>query len=103
MPLCDSFPAEETYALAQLLRTAVMSLPASLARASGCMSRKLFLANIVVAEGQLAEIDTWIETAQQSGYIAKDRAGDLLGQAQVIRRELEHLHEKARPRRQGLD
>jgi four helix bundle protein len=103
MAVVDTFPPEETYALAQLLRNAAMAFPAGLARASGNFSRKSCIAQIVAAEGSLLEVDTFLEIAAGNGYISKDRVTSLFGDTQAIRRQLDSLQERVNSRPSGRD
>jgi len=65
------FPKEETYALADQIRRAVVSIPANIAEGQGRQSKKEFLQYLAIAKGSLAELDTLLIVAQRLNYLSE--------------------------------
>ena len=66
-----SFPAHETYALANQVRRAVVSIPANIAEGQGRSHRKEFLQHLAIAKGSLAELHTLLIVAERLEYFDK--------------------------------
>ena len=56
--LLKAFPQEETYALADQIRRAVVSIPANIAEGQARQHRKEFIQHLSIAKGRLAELHT---------------------------------------------
>ena len=69
--LLKKFPKEETYALCDQLRRAVISVPSNIAEGSGRTSAKDQAHFFEMAFGSLMEVDCQIDIAQDLGYIAQ--------------------------------
>ena len=54
--LLKAFPQEETYALADQIRRAVVSIPANIAEGQARQHRKEFIQHLSIAKGRLAEL-----------------------------------------------
>ena len=70
--LLKKFPREETYALCDQLRRAVISVPSNLAEGSGRTSAKDQAHFFEMAYGSLMEVSCQIDIAQELGYITKE-------------------------------
>jgi four helix bundle protein len=66
-----SFPAHETYALANQVRRAVVSIPANIAEGQGRSHREEFLQHLAIAKGSLAELHTLLIVAERLEYFDK--------------------------------
>ena len=64
-----SFPKHETYALADQIRRAVVSIPANIAEGQARRSKKEFLQHLSIAKGSLAELQTLLIVAEKLGYL----------------------------------
>jgi four helix bundle protein len=86
--LTERFPKQETYALADQIRRAVVSVPSNIAE---CQARKLpgdFRRFLHIALGSLAEVDTQLVLAQEFGYLSKDDVEGIDEQIQDLRKKL---------------
>jgi len=68
--LLKKFPKEETYALCDQLRRAVISVPSNIAEGSGRTSAKDQAHFFEMAFGSLMEVDCQIDIAQELGYVS---------------------------------
>ena len=62
-------PKEETYALSDQIRRAVVSIPSNIAEGQGRNSDKEFVNILSIARGSLWELETQIEICERLGYI----------------------------------
>ena len=63
--LVKKLPKEETYALGDQLRRAVVSIPANAAEGQARQHHKEFLQHLSIAKGSLAELHTLLTVAQK--------------------------------------
>ena len=70
--LLKKFPKEETYALCDQLRRAVISVPSNIAEGSGRTSAKDQAHFFEMAFGSLMEVDYQIDIAKDLGYVSLD-------------------------------
>lgn len=68
--LLKKFPKEETYALCDQLRRAVISVPSNIAEGSGRTSAKYQAHFFEMAFGSLMEVDCQIDIAKDLGYVS---------------------------------
>ena len=86
--LAEKFPRQETYALADQIHRAVVSVPSNIAE---CQARKApgdFRRFLHISLGSLAEVDTQLILAQEFGYLSKEDIEPLDAQIQVLRKKL---------------
>ena len=62
-------PKEETYALSDQMRRAVVSIPSNIAEGQGRNSDKEFINFLSIARGSLWELETQIEICERLHYI----------------------------------
>ncbi len=86
--LTEKFPRQETYALADQLRRAVVSVPSNIAEGQARKSPGDFRRFLHIALGSLAEVDTQLVLAQEFGYINKEDMVVLDEQIQSLRIKL---------------
>ena len=67
--LVKLLPKEETYALSDQMRRAVVSIPSNIAEGQGRNSDKEFIQFLSIARGSLWELETQIEICLRIGYI----------------------------------
>ena len=94
--LTATFPDEEQYALTKRLHLAVTEGPALLARGYGFGKRSYFGRCIQVAHGALMEVDTFIQIAEEQGYLSKDHAARIYGEIETVSRLLRRLFKDLR-------
>lgn len=66
--LIKLLPREETYALADQMRRAVVSIPSNIAEGHGRNSDKEFIKFLSISRGSLLELETQIEICHRLGY-----------------------------------
>ena len=86
--LTDKFPKHETYALADQIRRAVVSVPSNIAEGQARKAPGDFRRFLHIALGSLAEVDTQLVLAQEFGYLQKDDVDELFERIQVLRKKL---------------
>ena len=67
--LTEKFPKNETYALADQIRRAAVSVPSNIAEGQARKSPGDFRRFLYIALGSLAEVDTQLVLAQEFGYL----------------------------------
>jgi four helix bundle protein len=86
--LTEKFPKHETYALADQIRRAVVSVPSNIAEGQARKSPGDFRRFLHIALGSLAEVDTQLVLAQEFEYLKADDVDSLFEQIQVLRKKL---------------
>ncbi|MDP3420790.1 MAG: four helix bundle protein [Thiobacillus sp.] len=86
-----TFPAKETYALANQLQRAAVSIPSNIAEGHARSSTKDYLRFISIAMGSLAELETQLELSARLDYIDQPKLGELLTIADELGRMLQGL------------
>ena len=71
--LVKYLPKEETYALSDQMRRAVVSVPSNIAEGRGRLYRKEFLWFVSISRGSLYEIETQLEVCERLNYIDKSK------------------------------
>src|SRR5574339_367731 len=86
--LTEKFPRQETYALADQIRRAVVSVPSNIAEGQARKSPGDFKRFLHIALGSLAEVDTQLVLAQEFGYLSKDDIAPMDEKIQNLRKKL---------------
>jgi len=86
--LTQKFPRQETYALADQIRRAVVSVPSNSAEGQARKAPGDFRRFLHISLGSLAEVDTQLVLAQEFGYISKEDVDGLNEQIQGLRIKL---------------
>jgi four helix bundle protein len=89
--LTHRFPQFETYALADQLRRAVVSIPSNIAEGQSRRTGGDFRQFIHVALGSAGEVDTQVVIAHELGYITLAEANDTAFCIAEVRRMLRGL------------
>jgi four helix bundle protein len=96
-----TFPNKKTYALANQLQRAAVSIPSNIAEGHARSSTKDYLRFISIAMGSLAELETQLELSARLEYIDQPKLGELLAVADELGRMLQglrkSLHSKLAP------
>lgn len=66
--LVKTLPKDETYALSDQIRRAVVSIPSNIAEGSGRNSTKEYIQFLYIALGSACEVETQIIIGQKIGY-----------------------------------
>jgi len=86
--LTGKFPKQETYALADQIRRAAVSVPSNIGEGQARKSPGDFKRFLHIALGSLAEVDTQLVLAQEFGYLSKDDIEPMDEQNQNLRKKL---------------
>ncbi|HET6823238.1 MAG TPA: four helix bundle protein [Anaerolineales bacterium] len=86
--LTEKFPRQETYALADQVRCAVVSVPSNIAEGQARKAPGDFRRFLHIALGSLAEVDTQLILTQEFGYLDKEDTKMLDDQIQGLRRKI---------------
>ncbi|MBI3737871.1 MAG: four helix bundle protein [Chloroflexi bacterium] len=86
--LTEKFPRHETYALADQIRRAVVSVPSNIAEGQARKAPADFRRFLHIALGSLAEVDTQLILAQEFNYLSKEDVDGMDGQIQELRKKL---------------
>ena len=89
--ITGTFPNKETYALANQLQRAAVSIPSNLAEGHARSSTKDYLRFISIAMGSLAELETQGELSARLLYIDQQKLTELLTAADEVGRMLQGL------------
>lgn len=86
--LTQKFPKQETYALADQIRRAAVSVPSNIAEGQARKSPGDFKRFLHIALGSLAEVDTQLILAQEFGYLSEADVAGMDEQIQELRKKL---------------
>jgi four helix bundle protein len=89
--LTEKFPRQETYALADQIRRAVVSVPPNIAEGQARKAPADFRRFLHISLGSLAEVDTQLVLAHEFGYLSKEDINILDEQIQGLRKNFMHL------------
>ena len=95
-------PKEETYALSDQMRRAVVSIPSNIAEGQGRNSDKEFIQFLSIARGSLWELETQIEICLRIGYIDQSLATNTNNLIAEISKMLNALSNSLKPQNQCL-
>ena len=79
--LTRGFPKEEMYGLSSQMRRAAVSIPANIAEGHSRDSTKEYLRHLSIAQGSLAELETFFMLAQELDYAKPSAMAGLLNNA----------------------
>ena len=89
--LVKKLPKEETYALSDQMRRAVVSIPSNIAEGNSRDSEKDFCRFLAIAQGSNAEIETQLLICAQLGYIKDEELQYALAVSEEIAKMLRSL------------
>ncbi len=92
--LLKKFPKEETYALCDQLRRAVISVPSNLAEGRGRTSAKDQAHFFEMAFGSLMEVDCQMDIAHELGYVSSDEHEEVAKQISQVAALLSGMRNK---------
>ena len=92
--LVRMLPKEETYALSDQIRRAVVSIPSNIAEGNGRESAKEFLRFLAIAQGSNAELETQLIICNRLGYLSSDDLSTALSLQEEVSKMLRTLIKK---------
>lgn len=87
----EGFPPREGFALADRIRRAAVSVPASIAEGHANVHPREFLRHLRIANGSLAELHTLMVVAEQVGYMRPDALEEIERKIALVSRPLQSL------------
>ena len=99
--LSAGFPREERFGMTSQLRRASTSVPANIAEGAERHGTREYLQFLGIANGSLAETETFILLAERLGLVPHETVEDALKQAGVVGRLLAGLRRSLRERSGG--
>ena len=92
--LVKKLPKEETYALSDQMRRAVVSIPSNIAEGRGRSSEKEFLRFLFIARGSKAEIETQLLACVRLNYLGESEVEGALNLCSEVGRMLNAIISK---------
>ena len=89
--LTQEFPEHERYGLVSQMQRAAVSVPSNIAEGHTRDSSKEYLRHLSIARASLAELQTQLEIAQCLRYCSSEWYTRLLGQSDILARQLSAL------------
>ena len=94
--ITKSFPKEETYSLTDQVRRSSRSVGAQIAEAWAKRPyEKHFISKLTDSDGEQHETQHWIETAEDCGYISREKSAQLVEKCREVGRLLGSMIDKA--------
>ena len=94
--ISKSFPREENYSLTDQIRRASRSVGAQIAEGWGQRRyEKVFISKLVDADGEQYEVQHWALIAKDCGYIAEQKARDIIEDCREINRLIHGMINKS--------
>jgi len=94
--LVKLLPKEETYALSDQMRRAVVSIPSNIAEGQGRNSTKEFINFLTISRGSQSELETQLEICIRLNYITEKDAENALNLCEEVGKMLNSLIKKLR-------
>ena len=94
--LVKLLPKEETYALSDQMRRAVVSIPSNIAEGQGRNSTKEFINFLTISRGSQNELETQLQICIRLNYITEKDAENALNLCEEIGKMLNSLIKKLR-------
>lgn len=92
--LAKKLPKEETYALSDQMRRAVVSIPSNIAEGNGRESEKEFARFLTIAQGSNAELETQLLICRRLGYVSSEELRSACSLQEEISKMLRTLIKK---------
>ena len=89
--LTREFPEHERYGLVSQMQRAAVSVPSNIAEGHTRDSSKDYLRHLSIARASLAELQTQLEIAQRLRYCSSEWYTRLLGQSDILAKQLSAL------------
>ncbi|MCA0425849.1 MAG: four helix bundle protein [Bacteroidetes bacterium] len=92
--LVASFPKEERFGLSSQLIRAATSIPSNIAEGCSRSSESDFKRYLEIALGSAYEVETQLVISSEIGLLEKDRLNELIGDLQIIQKQILQLIHK---------
>lgn len=92
--LVKLLPKEETYALSDQMRRAVVSIPSNIAEGQGRNSTRDFIKFLAIARGSQKELETQLEICVRIGYISRSEIANAMNLCEEVGKMLSKLVRK---------
>ena len=92
--LTSNFPADERFGLTSQLRRAAASVPTNIAEGAKRTGKQDYARFLNIAQGSLAETEYLVMLSQDLGYLASERAKEVLSEIPEIAGMLHALRRK---------
>lgn len=89
--LAQQFPSNEKYGLISQIQKAAVSVPANIAEGQARQYVKEFIHHLSIAQGSLAEVETYVQLAERLGYVNKGGVQTILITADQVARMIAGL------------
>ena len=94
--LVKLLPKEETYALSDQMRRAVVSIPSNIAEGHGRGSANEFVHFLTIAQGSRAEVETQLQICLRLQYLTERQISAAMSLSQEVGRMLTTLIRRSR-------
>ncbi|WP_197453927.1 four helix bundle protein [Caulifigura coniformis] len=84
--ITDRFPDRERFGLSSQLRRGAVSVPSNIAEGNARRSKLAYVNHLSIAAGSLAEMETQIQIALNSGDVNEGDSEDVFSQIEEVRR-----------------
>ena len=92
--LVKKLPKEETYALSDQMRRAVVSIPSNIAKGRGRSSEKDYLRFLFIARGSQAEVETQLLVCVRLDYLSESEIESAMNLCSEVGRMLNSMTRK---------
>ena len=89
--LAQRFPSDERYGLISQIQRATVSVPANIAEGQARQYAKEFIHHLSIAQGSLAEVETYIQLAERLGYVSEEQVQGILNYTDQVARMIAGL------------
>jgi four helix bundle protein len=89
--LAQQFPQNEKYGLINQIQKAAVSIPANIAEGQARQYAKEFIQHLSIAQGSLAEVETYVQLSERLGYVNHDKVHGILNKTDQVARMIAGL------------
>jgi four helix bundle protein len=89
--LAQRFPENEKYGLINQFQRAAVSIPANIAEGQARQYVREFIQYLSIAQGSLAEVETYVQLAERLGYVNNDKVHEILNKTDQVARMIAGL------------
>ena len=89
--LAQRFPGNEKYGLISQIQRAVVSIPANIVEGQARQYVREFIQHLSIAQGSLAEVETYVQLAERLGYVNEGIVQGILSKTDQVARMIAGL------------